>query len=97
MKIDLSTKTIKKQIIRIQHFIYLLKFIYDMKKTIIFLFSISALNLAYAQSDSKLQKKFAKERIENINFRTNNCTICTVHNPSKNIISNSIIKTGHIK
>ena len=65
MKIDLSTKTIKKQIIRIQHFIYLLKFIYDMKKTIIFLFSISALNLAYAQSDSKLQKKFAKERIEN--------------------------------
>ena len=41
--------------------------------------------------------KFAKERIERINLRTNNCTICTVYNPSKNIVSNSIIKTGHIK
>lgn len=41
--------------------------------------------------------KFAKERIERINLRTSNCTICTVYNPSKNIVSNSIIKTGHIK
>jgi len=41
--------------------------------------------------------KFAKERIERINLRTSNCTICTVYNPSKNIFSNSIIKTGHIK
>lgn len=41
--------------------------------------------------------KFAKERIERINLRTNNCTICTVYNPSKNVASNSIIKTGHIK
>lgn len=41
--------------------------------------------------------KFAKERIEKINLRTNNCTICTVYNPSKNVLSNSIIKTGYIK
>ncbi|ANI88821.1 hypothetical protein A9P82_05670 [Arachidicoccus ginsenosidimutans] len=41
--------------------------------------------------------KFAKERIEKINLRTNNCTICTVYNPSKSISSNSIIKTGTIK
>lgn len=41
--------------------------------------------------------KFAKERIEKINLRTSNCTICTVYNPSKNILSNSIIKTGQVK
>lgn len=41
--------------------------------------------------------KFAKERMERINLRTSNCTICTVYNPSKSLISNSIIKTGHIK
>ena len=41
--------------------------------------------------------KFAKERIEGINLRTSNCTICTVYSPSKNVLSNSIIKTGYIK
>ncbi|MHC5354199.1 hypothetical protein ACYSNX_08470 [Myroides sp. LJL115] len=41
--------------------------------------------------------KFVKERIERINLRTSNCTICTVYDPSKNIISNSVIKTGFIK
>ena len=29
--------------------------------------------------------KFAQERIERINLRTSNCTICTVYNPNKNI------------
>ena len=43
-----------------------MKFIYDMKKNNYILFSISALKfLAYAQRYSKLQKKFAKQRIEN--------------------------------
>jgi hypothetical protein len=41
--------------------------------------------------------KFAKERIKNINLRTNNCTICAVYEPNKNIIKNNIIKTGEIK
>jgi len=41
--------------------------------------------------------KFAQERIERINLRTSNCTICTVYNPNKNIISNSIKITGQIK
>ncbi len=41
--------------------------------------------------------KFAKERIKNINLRTNNCTICAVYEPSKNIIKNKILKTGEIK
>lgn len=41
--------------------------------------------------------KFAKERIERINLRISNCTICTVYNPRKTISSNSIIKTGQIK
>lgn len=41
--------------------------------------------------------KFAKERIERINLRTSNCTICTVYNPSKCVLTNSIIKTGQIK
>ncbi len=41
--------------------------------------------------------KFAKERIVRIDLRTSNCTICTVYSPSKNIVSNSIIKTGYIK
>ncbi len=40
--------------------------------------------------------KFTKERIHRINLRTNNCTICTVCNPAKNIISKEIIKTGDI-
>lgn len=40
--------------------------------------------------------KFTKERIERLNFRTNNCTICAVYNPSKNISSNSIKKNGTI-
>lgn len=41
--------------------------------------------------------KFAKERIERINLRTSNCTVCTVYTPSKSILSNSIIKTGTIE
>lgn len=41
--------------------------------------------------------KFAKERISQINLRTPNCTICTVFEPTKNIIDNHIINTGDIK
>lgn len=41
--------------------------------------------------------KFVKERKERINLRTSNCTICVVYNPSENVFSTSIIKTGHIK
>jgi hypothetical protein len=41
--------------------------------------------------------KFAKERMERVNLRTSNCTICAINNPYKNILSNSIIKTGQIK
>jgi hypothetical protein len=40
--------------------------------------------------------KFAKERIERIELRTSNCTVCTVYEPTKNIKSNAIIKTGLI-
>lgn len=40
--------------------------------------------------------KFKDERIRNINFRTNNCTICTVYNPEKNIISKKLVKKGKI-
>lgn len=40
--------------------------------------------------------KFEKERIHRINLRTNNCTICSVYNPSKVISNNSMIKTGVI-
>lgn len=38
--------------------------------------------------------KFKEERINKINLRTNNCTICTVYFPEKNIISKEIIKKG---
>jgi hypothetical protein len=41
--------------------------------------------------------KFEKERRAKTNLRTSNCTICTVYDPSINILSNSIIKTGQIK
>jgi hypothetical protein len=40
--------------------------------------------------------KFKEERIKGINLRTNNCTICTVYNPDKNIKSKKIVKTGKI-
>lgn len=40
--------------------------------------------------------KFKEERIKGINFRTNNCTICTVYNPEKNIKSKKVVKTGKI-
>ncbi len=40
--------------------------------------------------------KFTKERIHRINLRTNNCTICTVCNPEKNIVSKEIINIGDI-
>lgn len=40
--------------------------------------------------------KFTKERIERINLRTNNCTICAVCNPKKNITSKEIVKIGDI-
>ena len=40
--------------------------------------------------------KFKEERIKDINFRTNNCTICTVYNPEKNIKSKKVVKTGKI-
>ncbi len=41
--------------------------------------------------------KFARERVERINLRINNCTICAVFNPTRNITSTSIVKTGRIK
>jgi uncharacterized protein MJ0359 len=42
--------------------------------------------------------KFEQERKNKINFRTNNCTICAVYNPEKNIIkkSNKIVDKGEI-
>lgn len=40
--------------------------------------------------------KFAKERIKGFNLRTPNCTICTVLDPTKNIIENHIQSTGDI-
>jgi hypothetical protein len=40
--------------------------------------------------------KFKEERIKGINLRTNNCTICTVYKPDKNIKSKKIVKTGKI-
>lgn len=42
--------------------------------------------------------KFEQERKNKINFRTNNCTICAVYNPKKNIIkkSNKIVDKGEI-
>ncbi len=40
--------------------------------------------------------KFAEERINNINRRTPNCTICTVYNPEKNIVENKIISTEEL-
>lgn len=41
--------------------------------------------------------KFARERIGRINFRTNNCTICTVFEPNKNIINSTILKIGEVQ
>lgn len=41
--------------------------------------------------------KFAKERIKNINLRTNNCTNCTVYKPSINLNEITVLKTGKIK
>lgn len=41
--------------------------------------------------------KFKQERIKKVNFRTSNCTICTVFEPSKNILDKSIVKTGEIR
>lgn len=40
--------------------------------------------------------KFAKERIQKINLRTNNCTICSVYDPVKNIQTIEIVKTSKI-
>lgn len=40
--------------------------------------------------------KFEQARIYRINLRTNNCTICSVYNPSKILSNNSIIKVGEI-
>jgi len=41
--------------------------------------------------------KFANERINKINLRTPNCTICTVFDTDKNIIGSTIVRTGDIK
>jgi hypothetical protein len=41
--------------------------------------------------------KFAEERIKRINFRTPNCTICTVYDPNKNVVNTSILKLGGVK
>lgn len=40
--------------------------------------------------------KFEQARIHRINLRTNNCTICSVYDPSKILSNNSIIKIGEI-
>ena len=40
--------------------------------------------------------KFEQERKNKINFRTNNCTICAVYNPEKNIKYNKIVDKGEI-
>lgn len=40
--------------------------------------------------------KFARERIYGINQRTNNCTICTVFEPNKNLSETKILKTGDV-
>jgi hypothetical protein len=41
--------------------------------------------------------KFAQERIKRINLRTNNCTICAVYLPNKNLKEIKITKLGKIK
>jgi hypothetical protein len=41
--------------------------------------------------------KFANERLNRINLRTNNCTICTVYRPNDNLEEITILKTGKIK
>lgn len=41
--------------------------------------------------------KFAEERIKRINLRTNNCTICSVNNPIKNIVASTILEIGEIE
>lgn len=41
--------------------------------------------------------KFANERINRINLRTNNCTICTVYKPIDNLELITVLKTGKIK
>ena len=41
--------------------------------------------------------KFAKERINNFNLRTPNCTICNVFDPNNNIVNTQIISIGDIK
>lgn len=40
--------------------------------------------------------KFTKERIDNINRRTPNCTICAVYNPEKTIIKKELLLTNEI-
>lgn len=40
--------------------------------------------------------KFKNERVNKIELRTCNCTICSVYNPQKNIKFNKIIKKGAI-
>lgn len=40
--------------------------------------------------------KFARERIYGINLRTNNCTICTVFEPNKNLSNSTILKIGDV-
>ncbi|NCP98624.1 hypothetical protein GW820_07165 [archaeon] len=41
--------------------------------------------------------KFALERIKRLNLRTNNCTICAVFKPKKNLKEIKITKLGKIK
>lgn len=41
--------------------------------------------------------KFKNERVNKIELRTCNCTICSVYNPQKNIKFNKIIKKGIIR
>lgn len=41
--------------------------------------------------------KFVRERLNRISLRTPNCTICTVFDPNKNIMSNHILTIGEIK
>ena len=44
----------------------------------------------------KFYIKFKNERVNKIELRTCNCTICSVYNPQKHIKFNKIIKKGVI-
>jgi hypothetical protein len=41
--------------------------------------------------------KFAEERVNRINLRTSNCSICAVYNPRKNVLKTTVVQNGVIK